>query len=154
MLRTSTDLMKENGFNLAKEKSRRYLTQSITDANFTDDKALLASIPTQAKSLQHRLEWAACGIGLHANAEKTEYIRSNQRGDIPTLNWFPLKIVDKFTFLGSCVSSTEIDINTQLSKAWTAIDRTLVTDLTDKIKRSFSNQLSRRYCYIDVPHGF
>ena len=48
--------------------------------------------------------------------------------------------MDKFTYLRSSVSSTENDINTQLAKAWTAIDRQSViwkSDLTDKIKRSF-----------------
>ena len=43
-------------------------------------------------------------------------------------------------YLGSSASSTETDINTQLTKAWTAIDRLSViwkSDLTDKIKHSF-----------------
>ena len=51
-----------------------------------------------------------------------------------------LKLVDKFTFLGSSVSSTEDDIDTRLTKAWTAIDRLSIiwkSDLTDKMKRSF-----------------
>ena len=34
-----------------------------------------------------------------------------------------LKLEDKFTYLGSSVSSTEKDINTRLTKAWAAIDR-------------------------------
>ena len=45
-----------------------------------------------------------------------------------------------FTYLGSSVSSTEIDINTRLAKAWVAINRLTVlwkSDLTDKIKHSF-----------------
>ena len=64
----------------------------------------------------------------------------NQRGDISTQNCSSLKLVDKFTYLGSSVSSTKIDINTRLAKAWTVIDRLSViwkSDLTDKIKRSF-----------------
>ena len=64
----------------------------------------------------------------------------NQRGDISTLDGSSLKIVDKFTYLGSSVSSTEKDINTRLAKEWTAIDRLSViwnSDLTNKIKRSF-----------------
>ena len=64
----------------------------------------------------------------------------NQRGDIYTLRSGPLKLVDRFNYHGSSVSSTEKDINTQLAKAWTAIDRLSVIwkkDLTDKIKRSF-----------------
>ena len=47
---------------------------------------------------------------------------------------------DKFTYLGSSVSSTEKDIDTRLTKAWTAIDRLSIiwkSDLTDKMKRSF-----------------
>ena len=51
-----------------------------------------------------------------------------------------LKLVDKFTYLGSSVSLTEKDIDTHLTKAWTAIDRLSIiskSDLTDKMKRSF-----------------
>ena len=66
----------------------------------------------------------------------------NQTGDITTLDGASLKLVDKFTYLGSCVSSTEKDIDTRLTKAWTAIDRLSIiwkSDLTDKMKRSFSH---------------
>ena len=38
-----------------------------------------------------------------------------------TLDGASLKLVDKFTYLGSSVSSTEKDIDTRLTKAWTAI---------------------------------
>ena len=93
------------------------------DADYTHDIALLANTPARAKTLLHSLEWAAGGIGLYVNADKTEYICFNQRGDISTLNGGPLKLVDKFTYLWSRVSSTENNINTQLAKVWTAIDR-------------------------------
>ena len=78
-------------------------------------------------------------IGLHVNAHKTEYICYNQTGDISTLDGTSLKLVDKFTYLGSSVSSTEKDIDIRLTKAWTAIDRLSIiwkSDLTDKMKRS------------------
>ena len=64
----------------------------------------------------------------------------NQTGDIFTLDGTSLKLVDKFTYLGSSVSSTEKDIGTRLTKAWTAIDKLSIiwkSDLTDKMKRSF-----------------
>ena len=64
----------------------------------------------------------------------------NQTGDISTLGGSSLKLVDKFTYLGSSVSSTEKDIDTWLTKAWIAINRLSViwkSDLTDKMKRSF-----------------
>ena len=112
VLRTSIDLMKENSFKLPKEISRRYPAQTITDADYADDIALLANSPTLAESRQDSSERVAVGIGLHVNTDKTEYIRFNERGDISTLKDGPLKLVDKFTYLEICVSSTETDINT------------------------------------------
>ena len=112
MLRPSTDIMKDNGFNMAKEKSRRYPPQTIREADYADDIALLVNAPTQTESLLHSLERTAAGIGLHVNAHKTEYMGFNERGDISKLSGSSLKLVDKFTYLRSSVSSTEKDINT------------------------------------------
>ena len=140
VLRMSIDKMKDNGFKLTKERSRRYPSQTITDVEYADDIALLANTPAQAKSLLHSLEWAAAGIGLCVNADKTEYMCFNKRGDISTLNCSSLRRVDKFTYLESSVSSTEKDTNMWLAKSWTATDRLLVilkSDLTNKIKHSF-----------------
>ena len=117
--------------------------------------ALIANTPVQAESQLHSLERAAAGIGLHVNANKTEYMCFNRRGNISTLKGGPLKLVNKFTYLGGSVSSTENDINVRLAKAWTATDKLSViwkSDLTDKIKRSFSKQQSCRYCYMDAQH--
>ena len=64
----------------------------------------------------------------------------NQTGDISTLDGTSLKLADKFTYLGSSVSSTEKDIDTRLTKAWTAINKLSIiwkSELTDKMKRSF-----------------
>ena len=140
VLRTSIDKIRENGFQLTKRRSKRYPAKTITDADYADDLALLANTPNQAETLLHSLERAAAGIGLHVNANKTEYMCYNQTGNITTLDGASLKLVNKFTYLGSSVSSTEKDIDTQLTKAWTAIDRLSIiwkSDLTDKMKRSF-----------------
>ena len=64
----------------------------------------------------------------------------NQTGYITTPDGTPLKLVDKFTYLGSSVSLAEKDIDTRLTKAGTAIDRLSIiwkSDLTDKTKGSF-----------------
>ena len=64
----------------------------------------------------------------------------NQTGNISTLNDSTLKLVDKFTYLRSSVSSTETDINTRLANVWAANDRILViwkSDLTYKINHGF-----------------
>ena len=90
--------MKENGFTLENARSRRYPAH-ITDTYVADDTALLANTPTQAKSLLHSLEKAAGGIGLHVNADKTEYIsfNLNPKRDISTRKGGSLKLVDKLT---------------------------------------------------------
>ena len=140
VLRTSIDKIKENGFELTKKRSRRYPATTITDADYADDIAILANTPDQAETLLHSLERAAASIGLYVNAHKTEYMCYNQTGDISTLEGTPLKLVDKFTYLGSSVESTEKDIETRLTKAWTAINRLSIiwkSGLTDKMKRSF-----------------
>ena len=138
VLRTSIDKIRENGFELTKKRSRRYPAKTITDADYADDIAILANTPNQAKTLLHSLERAAAGIiGLYVNAHKTEYMCFNH---ISTLEGTSLKLVDKFTYLGSSVSSTEKDIDTRLTKAWTAIDKLSIiwkSNLTDKMKRSF-----------------
>ena len=64
----------------------------------------------------------------------TANVSYNQTGDISTLEGTPLKLVDKFTYLGSSVESTEKDIETRLTKAWTAINRLSIiwkSNLTD-----------------------
>ena len=140
VVRTSLDLMKENGFKLAKESKKRYPAQTFTDADYTDDIALLGNTPAKAESMLHRLERAAGSIGLNVNADKTEYMCFNQRGVILKLKGGPLKLADKFIYLGSSVYSTENGIDMRLIKSWTAIDRLSVIwnlDLTDKIKRNF-----------------
>ena len=140
VLRTSIDKIRENGFELTKKRSRRYPAKTITDADYADDIALLANTPNQAETLLHSLEQAGAGIGLHVNAHKTEYMCFHQAGDIFTHDRTSLKLVDEFTYLGSSVSSTENDIDTRLTKTWTAINKLSViwkSDLTDKRKRSF-----------------
>ena len=48
--------------------------QSIRDADYADDTALVANNFNQAESLLHSLENAISGTGLHVNADKTENI--------------------------------------------------------------------------------
>ena len=107
VLRTSIEKIKENGFELTKKRSRRYPAKTITNTDYADDIAILANAFTQAKTLLHSLEQAAPGIGLHVNAHKIDYMCFNQKGDISTLGGSSLKLVDKFTYLGSSVSSTK-----------------------------------------------
>ena len=138
VLRTSIDKIRENGFKLTKKRSRKYPAKTITDADYANDIAILANTPNQAETLLYSLEQATASIGLHVNAHKMEYMCYNQTGDISILDGTSL--VDKFTYLGSSVSSTEKDMDTWLTKAWTAINGILIiwkSDLTDKMKFFF-----------------
>ena len=143
MIRTSIDKIRENSFKLTKKRSKRYPAKTTTDADYADELALLANTPNQAETLLISLERAAAGIGLHVNAQKTKYMCYNQTGNITTLDGASLRLVDKFTYLGSSVSSTENDIDTRVTKAWTAIDRLSIiwkSDLTDKLNAVSSRQ--------------
>ena len=110
-LRTLIDKIRENGFELTKKRSRRYPTKTITDSDYADYIVILANTSNQAETLLYSLEWAAAGIGHHINEHKTEYMWFNQTGDISKREGTSLKLVDKFTYLGSSVSSTEKDID-------------------------------------------
>ena len=54
-LRTSIDKIKENGFKLTQERSRRHPAKTITDADYADDVALLANAPAQVETVRHSL---------------------------------------------------------------------------------------------------
>ena len=101
MLRTSIDLIKENGFTFKKK------AKSMTDADYTDDLRLLLQ--------------AVGGIGLYGNINKTECMRFKQKGVISGLSGKPPKLVDQLTYLNSTISSTESDVNICLAKAWNAM---------------------------------
>ena len=140
VLRTSIDKIRKNGFELTKKSSRRYPAKTSTDADYADDIVILANTPDQAETLLHSLERGAAGIGLYVNAHKTEYMCYHQTGAISTLDGTHLKLVNKFTYLGSSVASIQKDIDRRLRKVWTAINRLLIIwklYLTDKMKRSF-----------------
>ena len=70
VLRTSIDKIKENGFMLTEERSRRYPAKAITDTDYANDIVLLANAPAQAETLLHSLERTAAGIGRHVKAQK------------------------------------------------------------------------------------
>ena len=78
--------MKDNSFKVAKKRSKRYPARIITYTSFADDIAILANTLALAETLLLSLERTAGGIGLHVNADRTEYMYFNQRVDIYTQN--------------------------------------------------------------------
>ena len=80
--------------------------------------------------------WFECGSWLSFDGCFILFYRSHSYRGAAVVP----RSIDKFTYLGSSVASTEKDIDTRLTKAWTAINRLSIiwkSDLTDKMKRSF-----------------
>ena len=65
MLRMSIDKMKENGFKLTKERNRRHPAQTIMDADYTDDIALLANAPTPYYIVWNEQIQASASMSMH-----------------------------------------------------------------------------------------
>ena len=87
VLRTSIDIMKDNGFKLTKERCRRYPAQTITNTDYADDMALLANTPAKAESLLHCLERVAAGYrppcqcrqdGIHVPKSKRWHLHTKE----------------------------------------------------------------------------
>ena len=97
---------------------------------------LLVNTPVQAKSLLHNLEQAR-GIGLYMN------VCFKWEGAIPILSGLPLKLLDKFTYLGSNISSS--DVNIHLVKDWTTRDSLSIiwkSYISDKRKEDFFSAIA------------
>ena len=108
LLRMSIEKMKDKSFKLAKERSRKYPAQTIADADYADDIAFLANSPAQAETLLHTLERAAAGIGLQSTQTRRNTCALIKEATFGS----SLELADRFTYIGSSVSSTETDINT------------------------------------------
>ena len=63
------------------------MSETITDADYVDDQALLENTPAQAKSKPYRRQQSvARNFGLFMNSYKTDFISVNQDGVISVLN--------------------------------------------------------------------
>ena len=139
-LRVSADDNNNLGLTLTKARSRRYPAKTISDIDYADDLALTSDTIEEATQILHHLEVAAKEIGLRINAKKTEFISFNQAGQIKSLDGSNIKSVEDFTYLGSCIISSDSDIQGRKAKAWAALNK------MDKIwKSSLPKYLKQRF---------
>ena len=127
--------------NIYTSNKRKWLSpEIITDTDSADDIGLLANAPGQAESQLYNREQTIGGIGFQVNANKTGHMNFKREEVIYTYSVRLLKLVIKFTYLRSSISSTETDVWICLAKAWTAIDSCSFTWKSvrfDKIKQGF-----------------
>ena len=109
----------------------------MTDADYTDDVALLANTPTPAIPLLHSREPAtARGIGLYVKVNKSKDICFKQEAAISTPTDKPRKLEDKFIYLDSNITSTDRDVNIRLAKTWCAFDRLSILSKSDESNKN------------------
>ena len=138
ILRTSIDTIKENGFQLTKKRRRLpHKNNYRRRLHWWHSTSGKCTCPSQKPCC---IVW---NESVQAYASMSMHTKRNTcalTGDISTLGGSSLKLVDRFTYLGSSVSSTKKDIDSRSKKALKAIDRLSFiwkSDMTDKIKRSF-----------------
>ena len=131
-LRTLIDVIKENGFTPLKNRKRTLSCRTITYADYADDLKPLPITTEQAESQLHNQSKKQELLAFTWTQIKVKMCFKRE-GDIYTQRGRPLKLVDKFTYLVNTISSTESNINIQLVKAWTDINRLWKFDLSDKI---------------------
>ena len=77
-----------------------------------------------------------------ANPKKTKVMMFNQKDDqeIKTIDGSVLEVVNEFTYLGSLVSSTEVDIQIRMNLSWAALNK-LNNIWRSNLSREFKTQL-------------
>ena len=72
----------EIGFKLDHKKSRRHNPDITTNLDFADNIALVTEEMEEAQDFLHRVQHNATKIGLHLNADKTEFTSFNKEQEI------------------------------------------------------------------------
>ena len=90
----------------------------MTDADYTDDLALLRNTSAQVESQLNSIEQTSGSIGFYVNSNKRESMCFEQKRSISTLSGKHSKLVDQLTYFGSNISSPESYINIRKGKAW------------------------------------
>ena len=130
ILKTSVDINAELDFTLTERRSRRYPAIHITGIDYADDIAITTNYMKSSNTLLYQIEVTSNEIGLSINTEKTQYMKLNQNSDseditINSINGKIIAKVENINYLGSCIVSTEKDIQIRIAKAWSALNSML-----------------------------
>ena len=123
LLRKATEYHKDLGFILVKGRSRRYLTQRITDTDFTDNITTFSDTLQNATLQLRNIEIAATEVGLLINKKKTEFMSFNLNGIFQSLSGFYLKEVTDYKYLGSHIENTAKDKNIRIGITWRVMNK-------------------------------
>ena len=93
-------------------RSRRCPAETIADADYRDWCFLqIHLLKPNLDSIAWSSQQEISGIQIK------QFMRLNQDGATLLINSKPLKLVDKFTYLGSNITSTESDVNKRIDEA-------------------------------------
>ena len=98
------------------------INRCLKDLDFADDLALIAESQHVLQDMTSSLEDTAAKVGLRISSEKTKIMEIGQPANTNSIivNGIPVEKVNKFTYLGSVLTSdgeVETDINTRIGKA-------------------------------------
>ena len=104
--------MKENVLSLKKIRSRFNFQDTISDANYADERSLFVNTPVSPELLLSNLDGAVGVISLSLSPNK--YIHLFIKWQVS---------VNQSTYLGSNSLSTSRDVDVNIGETWTAIER-------------------------------
>ena len=148
-----------HGFTTMPRRSTRHPEEVINDLDFADDIVLLESSLEKAQVQLNTTAEEAKKIGLEINIKKSEFMTNTKCPDNLTLNNEEIKQVKDFTYLGSKMASTDIDVKRRLGLGWATFWKLALRNCGDpspfqqSLKLTCSKQPAFPFCYIIVRAG-
>ena len=139
--------------------SQQKIERRINDLTFADDISLLENSNEEQQKQLDRLKLEASFVGLEINTQKTVQMRLNlPTGSKPKnlqLNGEDIEFVEEFKYLGSYMSSSEKDVNSRISLAWSAFDKLkdILRSHTGKISNETKFRLFNAACISVLLYG-
>ena len=149
ILRQALGGCQELGVEIQKRCGSRVPAKHLTDLDFADDIALVASVWENAQTLLANVEKAALEVNLRINNGKTKAMCLHSVADksSPVQNFTvssgSIENVTNFCYLGSFVRNSEEDLRQRIGQAWTATSKLWQIWKANDISRPLKRRLFR-----------
>ena len=149
VLRQALGNCQELGFKLRSKSGSRQPAKFLTDLDFADDIALLASVWDDAQALLTNVESSAAAVNLGINNVKTKALQLRKLASESSPEaTFKVRLgsvdnVDDFCYLGSYVRDCEKDLSQRIGQAWAAASKLWKVWKADDLDRPLKRNLFR-----------